>query len=198
MTLEGSGGQPHSPLGTCSTPRAPLLKGKQAPGWLWEVGDPEPWVPLEQVDPLPQISGPIRFDAKGQRAPRLTGMGVLETCALPSAPQPWLALSAWAGISHRLQGAPGDTQWSHFCTKSGACAHHVLVGPSPAYGLPGGGLSGGGQDGLVACVPVAHTLPARHLAPRRSLAKEEEMQGRGACARLPRCGQRGPQGSARN
>ena len=59
---------------------------------------------------------------------------------------------------------------------------HVLVGPSPAYGLPGGGLSGGGQNGLVACVPIAHTLPAWHLAPRRSLAKEEGMQGQGACA----------------
>lgn len=98
------------------------------------------------------------------------------------------------------KGHPVTLSGAIFAPKVGLALgnQHVLVGPSPAYGLPGGGLSGGGQDGLVACVPVAHTLPARHLAPRRSLAKEEGMQGRGACARLPRCGQRAPQGSARN
>lgn len=166
MTLEGSGGQPHSPLGTRSTPRAPLLKGKQAPGWLWEVGDPEPWDPLEQVDPPPQISGPIRFDAKGQRAPRQTGMGVLETCALPSAPQPWLA----------LPGAPGDAQWSHFCTKSGACdGRPARFGGSLACLWTPWGWTVGGRAGWLSCL-----CPRRpHPASPAPGAKEELGQGRG-------------------
>ena len=101
---------------------------------------------------------------------------MLETRALPSAPQPWLALSAWAGRSHRLQGAPGDAPWSHFCTKSGAYAGRpARFGGSLARLWTPWGWTVGGRAEWLSCLCPHRPHPAS-LAPG---AKEELGQGRG-------------------